>query len=276
MSKKASGDPGDPASGESMHGEPSAATGIDDQLIDLLSLPADEVRRRRAASQLDPQSLRQAEQAAAVYSVASLPKIEALPAALESRLLEDAKRFARASAQSEAPSARAAPGPPPAIGRSRWFALSGYALAASIAVLAVLLRPLSPQVQPGVPAQPLVGKQALHVAWTPGPDATGAQVSGQVVWDPQSNRGYMVFKGLAANDAARQQYQLWVFDAQRDARYPVDGGVFNVADGQAEIRVPITPKLHVGQATAFVVTVEKPGGVVVSDRSRVAAVATVG
>jgi hypothetical protein len=39
--------------------------------------------------------------------------------------------------------------------------------------------------------------------------------------------------------------------------------------------VPITPKLRVGRPTLFAVTIEKPGGVVVSTRKRVTLVAKV-
>ena len=63
------------------------------------------------------------------------------------------------------------------------------------------------------------------------------------------------------------------FDASGDERYPVDGGVFNVTAGTAETLVPIDPAIRVTKATLFVVTVERPGGVVVSDRSRVALIA---
>ena len=41
----------------------------------------------------------------------------------------------------------------------------------------------------------------------------------------------MRFRGLAANNPTQIQYQLWMFDAERDERYPVDGGVFDVPAG---------------------------------------------
>jgi hypothetical protein len=93
---------------------------------------------------------------------------------------------------------------------------------------------------------------------------------GDVVWSDARQEGYMTFRGLAQNDPKVEQYQLWVFDAERDDRYPVDGGVFNIAyqSGSDEAIVPILTKLPVNKAVMFAVTVEKPGGVVVSDRSR--------
>jgi hypothetical protein len=62
---------------------------------------------------------------------------------------------------------------------------------------------------------------------------------------------------------------LWIFDADRDPAHPVDGGVFDVpagADGDVVVR--IDPRLPIGRATAFAITVERPGGVVVSSRKR--------
>jgi hypothetical protein len=65
------------------------------------------------------------------------------------------------------------------------------------------------------------------------------------------------------------QYQLWIFDAERNEAYPVDGGVFDVLDGATDdVVVRIDPRLPVRRATAFAITVEQPGGVVVSTRER--------
>lgn len=95
-------------------------------------------------------------------------------------------------------------------------------------------------------------------------------VRGQVVWSDQQQRGYMLLSGLRMNDPTREQYQLWIVDPSRD-KHPVDGGVFNIgaaAEGSrttaGEVIVPIDCKLPVTQPAAFALTVEKPGGVVVS------------
>jgi hypothetical protein len=116
-------------------------------------------------------------------------------------------------------------------------------------------------------------KDVVHVDWKPAKDPTGAGASGDVVWSNAEQRGYMRFHGLAANDPRVAQYQLWIFDKGRDAKYPVDGGVFDVSDPGGEVVVPISAKLHVDSPTLFAVTVEKPGGVVVSSRKRIAVVA---
>ncbi|MBX3403625.1 MAG: anti-sigma factor [Phycisphaeraceae bacterium] len=113
------------------------------------------------------------------------------------------------------------------------------------------------------------------VVWSAGPTASeSGNPTGEVVWCPSLQKGYMVFRGMKANDPTREQYQLWIFDATRDDRHPVDGGVFDVA-GDGEVVVPIRAKLQVREATLFAVTVERPGGVVVSDRSRLPVLAPV-
>jgi anti-sigma-K factor RskA len=107
-------------------------------------------------------------------------------------------------------------------------------------------------------------------------DLESVEGLGDVVWSPTRQQGYMRFRGLAANDPAVAQYQLWIFDAERDAAYPVDGGVFDVpADAAGDVVVRIDPRLPVSRATAFAITVEKPGGVVVSSRKRLPLLAAV-
>lgn len=129
----------------------------------------------------------------------------------------------------------------------------------------------------GAPGRDDIAKDpsSVVVAWSQTDDPLGKTVTGDVVWNPETQQGFMRFKGLPANDPRVAQYQLWIFDAERDERYPVDGGVFDVArDG--ETIVPITAKVPVGKVTLFAVTLEKPGGVVVSTRERLVALGKVG
>jgi hypothetical protein len=107
---------------------------------------------------------------------------------------------------------------------------------------------------------------AVHWPWTSTGDAMSrGSVAGEAYFDPATGEGALVIDGLSANDPTRAQYQLWIFDRARDERYPVDGGVFDVgADGTAV--VPIRTQLAVREPYLFAVTVEKPGGVVVSER----------
>lgn len=103
--------------------------------------------------------------------------------------------------------------------------------------------------------------------WATGPTDTCPAASGEVIWSPSRQEGYMVFRNMRANNPDTEQYQLWIFDKQRDERYPVDGGIFDIAT-PGECIVPIRPAVHVNDATLFAVTIERPGGVVVSDRAR--------
>ncbi|MGP1347322.1 MAG: anti-sigma factor domain-containing protein [Phycisphaerales bacterium] len=117
----------------------------------------------------------------------------------------------------------------------------------------------------------------VRVDWVaPGEDpAAGGFRSGEVVWSDALNEGYMVFEGLAANDPSAEQYQLWIFDAARNEAHPVDGGVFDIAASDRRVVVPIDPRVPVDRAVLFAVTVEPPGGVVVSSRERLPLVAPV-
>lgn len=113
-----------------------------------------------------------------------------------------------------------------------------------------------------------------------GDAAVVGDVIGDVVWSDTLNKGYMRISGLAVNDPSLEQYQLWIFDATRPTgelpqfgeglltQRPIDGGVFDVSE-TGEVIIEIDAKLFVQTAAAFAITVEPPGGVVVSDRSRV-------
>ncbi len=100
-------------------------------------------------------------------------------------------------------------------------------------------------------------------------DPASKQATGDVVWNAAEQRGFMRFRGLAKNDARASVYQLWIFDKNRDDKYPVDGGVFDVDNESGDVIVPIKARLPVFDAALFAVTVEKPGGVVVSKRERI-------
>jgi len=111
---------------------------------------------------------------------------------------------------------------------------------------------------------------AVPLTWTATTDASAVRARGDVVWSARTQRGVMRIVGLLANDKARWQYQLWIFDKNRDQRFPVDGGVFDIPVDGAEVFVPIDARLPVGDATLFAITVEPVGGVVVSTRERIA------
>lgn len=101
-----------------------------------------------------------------------------------------------------------------------------------------------------------------------------AEITGDIVWSNSEQKGYMRFRGLPVNDPQKSTYQLWIFDEAQDEKYPIDGGVFNV-NKDGEIIIPIDAKISVKTPKMFAVTKEKPGGVVVSDRTGIVAIAKV-
>jgi len=88
-------------------------------------------------------------------------------------------------------------------------------------------------------------------------------VEGDVLWSGAQQRGFLRLSGMPVNDPTISQYQLWIVDPARDAE-PVDGGVFDIARS-GELVIPIDAKLKVASPTAFAITREQPGGVVVSE-----------
>jgi hypothetical protein len=116
----------------------------------------------------------------------------------------------------------------------------------------------------------------LVLPWSATADPAVGEAGGAVVWNAEAQAGLMRIRGLEANNPAEAQYQLWIFDAERDDRFPVDGGVFDIPAGADEALVPIRARLPVGEAVLFAITVEAPGGVVVSSRERIALVAQPG
>ena len=101
-----------------------------------------------------------------------------------------------------------------------------------------------------------------------------AKVTGNVVWSDSLQEGYMTLSNLPANDPTKKQYQLWIVDPARDEK-PVDGGVFDIPSGSKTAVIPIRNPLIVSNPKAFVITLEQPGGVVVSKQEEVVALATV-
>lgn len=111
----------------------------------------------------------------------------------------------------------------------------------------------------------------LQVKWAPSDETK--PYAGEVVWSSARQQGFMTFRNLPVNDPNVEQYQLWIFDQQQNADYPIDGGVFDVTGDDTVVE--IDAKITVVQPTLFAITMEKPGGVVVSDRSRLPLLAKV-
>jgi Anti-sigma-K factor rskA len=254
--------------------------------------------------------LRDLERAAAAVTLAGSTGAEPLPAALSARVAQQAaEHFASAGNVADLGTARTAAAetarvgqslaPTPAPARAGRYGY-GWLAAAACLVLAIFGWERSPPPLPPVavvepapvivppPAQPapptaaeeraalLAKTDSLKIPLGATKDPAAAGVSGDVVWDPVTQRGFLHFAGLAANDPATHQYQIWIFDAGRDKRYPVDGGVFDVPANAGEVVIPIRAALMVRKPAAFAVTLEKPGGVVVSGREHVVALGSTG
>jgi len=213
--------------------------------------------------------------AAAAVDLATLP-IEAMPAALAAKILPvDLKQ----TLAGVVPHLAAKSGPLPAAEpaarprRRRWNAAVSLAAAACLMLAFAAVWRITHPPRATVASRAELIERTAPIAWHAGTDPLARNATGDVVWDATQQQGYMRFAGLAPNDPSQFQYQLWIFDKDRDERYPVDGGVFDVTSS-GEVIVAIAAKLHVDDATLFAVTVEKPGGVVVSKRERIVVTAT--
>ncbi|QDU65616.1 hypothetical protein Pla86_06800 [Planctomycetes bacterium Pla86] len=109
----------------------------------------------------------------------------------------------------------------------------------------------------------------VRVPWstTGDPLVSERSVGGEVIWSDSMQVGYMVLDDMPVNAADQFQYQLWIFSADQKEETPVDGGVFD-ASSVGRLVIPIDAKLGVHDPSLFAVTLEKPGGVVVSERDR--------
>ncbi len=164
-----------------------------------------------------------------------------MPAELRQRVASDAAVFFRDHAAVESEQEKvSAPvvkmEKPSRRGRILW---SGWLVAAAVLVVSSLgWWPLI-ESRPGPPsaaqrrAMLLMSNPELKpLSWSATGDEAGPRAGGDVVWDAEAQTGFMRFSGLSANDPGRVQYQLWIFDKDRDDRYPIDGGVFDNGDAE--------------------------------------------
>lgn len=214
----------------------------------------------------------------AAIELAAVDSAEELPKHLERRILQSYE------ASYQKPKEKLSTQPAAHFSLSDFFASRwlGWAVAACLAgILAVNTftnRP-STVTEPSMAEQRLrlmsSSSDAVVVSWSNGEETRFMKLSGDIVWSNAEQRGYMRFKGLPTNDHSKECYQLWIFDSNQSEKTPVDGGVFNV-DTDGEVIIPVDAKLRIGHPTLFAITVEKPGGVVVSEKEHIAAVAKLG
>lgn len=185
-----------------------------------------------------------------------------MPQALRSRLLDSAPRSNSGEVVYLKPRPLAEPAKREAK-PARWFGATGWAAAAALALALVVMRP-DVSIEPSRSALLAESGDVIQWSWRTENDvANGYEgVAGDVVWSDSAQAGYMRFAGLPVNNPAESQYQLWIIDPARDD-VPVDGGVFDAQAG--EIVIPIQAKLAISDPKAFAITLEKPGGVVVSE-----------
>ncbi len=230
---------------------------------------------------------------AAAISMVGIDQTAEMPAHLRSRITADAARYfdeldeqkARANAPAPATAADEANS-----GGSWWNSLGWLVAAAACIALAVNLYTTRqaqdiaavPTPTPEVEKVLSPGEQ-LQQLLAQAPDVQRAEigkgnvpeigsVAGDIVWSDERQSGYIRVRGLPANDPSQETYQLWIFEENQGDKTPIDGGIFDItADGEAII--PIDARLKTRNPGLFAITIEKPGGVVVSDRKRIAALA---
>ncbi len=243
------------------------------------ALAADEVtfglareERKELFARARARDIEALELAIAEMNVASLGELESPPAELMGRISDDAHAWL-ASVQSQSQSRAAAPSG----ARTSFWAAAGWLAAALVLAMFVFDRVRSRPLDPATRREQLLANanDLVRAGWKRSDDPLAGGVRGEVVWSRATQEGYMSFRSLPPNDPARNQYQLWIFDSTRpdwEAK-PVDGGVFDVGAG-GEVIVPIDAKLEIRKAALFAVTLEPPGGVVVSAREHLLATAT--
>lgn len=212
------------------------------------------------------------EKAAAAIDLSLFPtNVEPLPAGLRDRLLTDAGAYLATTERwaLKSPTGHSSMDIFDRSAGRRTMACMGWYLAAAALALAFVggwrfFSVVDTEVRP--PQQRYVeflreAKDAIRANWV-GKETGFEGVSGEIVWSGLKQHGLMKLVGVPPNDPAIAQYQLWIVDPGRDS-YPIDGGVFDVRSADESI-VSIDAKLRTESPALFAITLEKPGGVVVS------------
>lgn len=265
-----------------------------DRLLELLADRAVQGLSAHDAGELErllrevPGAMAEAEQlelavAAAELAFAGERPSESMPPALRAKLESQASTWMASNSGNRAttsPDVIAAIRPAPKMG---WSAASGWIAAAACLVIAAASWFGRGMSSPTIP-NPLTARNALvstasdlkQWGWTALGELEKNGVKGDACWSTVKQQGFMTFTGLPANDPTKEQYQLWIFDPAQSDKTPIDGGVFDVASANGTAVIPMDPKIRVSDAAMFAITIEKPGGVVVSDRSRLVLLAKPG
>jgi len=200
----------------------------------------------------------------AALAAAAFAGAAPVPEALQRRLAAAGLAFCAERAQ----------GPATATTTRRPFLWPLVAAAAAAVAIWFALRTGSPTDRPAEERRAEIvaaDAAAKTLPWKKGPSPMSGDVEGDVVWSSNRQEGWLRFRGLPPLDA-EHRYQLWIVDARREGA-PVDGGLFAIGDSAGETLVPVRATLPIGEAKAFVVTVESRHGVVVSKQEHVVAIA---
>jgi anti-sigma-K factor RskA len=224
------------------------------QLTDRLT-PAEEAELRELQAKWPHVEPDEFDQLAAVVQAAAAEPVPELPPVLSARLETDASAYFQPTRP------RAAMRPK----NRSWAAVAGWLVAACLLVAVAALTWERWGKPTDVARTPAEERERLLAAG--GKRFPAKTQSGDVVWDGSTQQGYLSVSGLPPNDPVKTQYQLWIVDAGRTHKEPVDGGVFDVGpDGRAV--VAIKAALPIRNPILFAVTQEPPGGVVVSERGK--------
>ncbi|MCB9883633.1 MAG: anti-sigma factor [Planctomycetes bacterium] len=256
------------------HGHPPVR--VDELLADraLFGLDRESDRElQRLLDEFDSIDVEALDRTAASCALAGLA-IEPMPIELRQRIVRDAARHV--------PSALPRANEP----RRVLVLWSGWLAAAAILLCFLLRGPETVRIvdadaigwdrlTPGVYVQRLESNanDLRSFEWSGG-EFADAGASGRIVWSQSLQRGYIQVHRAQANDRSREQFQLWIFTDEQ--KHPVDGGVFDIPRREGDVIIPIAARLHVDHPNLFAVTVERPGGVVVSDKERIVLVANTG
>lgn len=190
---------------------------------------------------------------------------EPMPAGLMNRLQVQASSMSFEPKKLTSASAVITPAPTPSPVRRGGSAPSALTWAGWLVAAVVLFFAVVPQQPPQLSYSQLKERGALVVQGGNGPHAK-TPLQGEFVWDSNTQQGFMKLSGFDVNDPKEKQYQLWIFDERKfTEKTPIDGGVFDVKD-KKEVLIPIKPNIKVSKSALFAITVEQPGGVIVSDR----------
>jgi anti-sigma-K factor RskA len=209
-----------------------------------------------------------------------------MPAALRERILADAERYFQ-TADDRRPAVKNTASEDVSYGS--WFGWLGWAFA-TVALIAlglniyfteptVVVRGPDPTQTPTEKLTPAQMRERLMASGQDlargvlGPGKMSElKPTGDVVWSDAQQAGYIRLSGLPKNDPNKETYQIWIIAENQDPKTPVDGGTFDV-NSDGEVIIPIDAKVKVQNPQAFAITIEKPGGVVVSKQEKLAALA---